>query len=60
LFSAFFGIIAETLRELLGDDWSTEIESAWRKLLDEIDGVVASSRIAAQQGAPVSGPAVGS
>lgn len=59
LFNAFFWIIAETLRELLGGDWSTEVEDAWRKLLDEIDGVVASNHAAAQQGAPVSGPVVG-
>jgi hypothetical protein len=59
LFNAFFRIVAKTLRELLGADWSTEIEDAWRKLLDEIDGVVASNHTAAQQGAPVSGPIVG-
>jgi len=60
LFNAFFAIIAETLRELLGAAWSTEIADAWRKLLEEIDGVVASGHIAAQQGAPVSGPTVDS
>jgi hypothetical protein len=49
----FFRIIAETLREL------TEIRDAWRKLLDEIDGGVASNHTAVQQGAPVSGPVVG-
>jgi hemoglobin-like flavoprotein len=59
LFNAFFGIIAETLRESLGADWSMDIEDAWRKLLNEIDGVVASSHTAAQQGAPLSGPPVG-
>jgi hemoglobin-like flavoprotein len=59
LFNAFFGIIAETLRELLGADWSTEVEDAWRKLLDEVDGAMASNHAAAQQGAPVSGPVVG-
>jgi len=59
LFNAFFRIIAETLRELLGADWSTVIKDAWRKLLDEIDGVVASTHTAVQQGAPVSGPVVG-
>jgi hemoglobin-like flavoprotein len=60
LFNAFFGIIAETLRELLGADWSMEIEDAWRKLLSEIRDVVASSHAAAQQDAPFSDPAVGS
>ena len=33
LFVAFFGVIAETLREVLGADWSPEIEDAWQKLL---------------------------
>jgi hypothetical protein len=28
------------MRELLGADWSPEIENAWRKLLAELDGVV--------------------
>jgi hemoglobin-like flavoprotein len=42
LFVAFFGVIAQTLREILGEDWSTEIDAAWRKLLVEIDGLVRS------------------
>jgi hemoglobin-like flavoprotein len=41
LFFAFFGIIAATLREVLGPDWSREIDSAWRTLLDEIEIIVA-------------------
>jgi hemoglobin-like flavoprotein len=40
LFGKFFGVIASTMRELLGADWSPEIENAWRKLLAELDGVV--------------------
>src|ERR1700716_1758693 len=35
LFAAFFGVIAETLRDILGAEWSPEIDGAWRKLLDE-------------------------
>jgi hemoglobin-like flavoprotein len=42
LFVAFFGIIAQTLREVLGDDWSAEIDTAWRKLLGDIESVVAA------------------
>jgi hemoglobin-like flavoprotein len=42
-FTAFFGVIADTVRELIGDQWSPGIEDAWRKLLTEIDGVVARS-----------------
>jgi hemoglobin-like flavoprotein len=40
LFIAFFGVIAATLRELLGADWSPEIDAAWRKLLAEIEAMV--------------------
>jgi hypothetical protein len=41
LFASFFGVIAETLREVLGGDWSQEIDDAWQKLLREIEAVVA-------------------
>jgi hemoglobin-like flavoprotein len=42
LFLAFFGVIAATLRELLGADWTPDIDEAWRNLLAEIEGVVAA------------------
>jgi hemoglobin-like flavoprotein len=41
LFGAFFRIIAETLHDVLGADWSIEIDTAWRRLLTEIDGIIA-------------------
>jgi hemoglobin-like flavoprotein len=41
LFFAFFGVIVETVHELLGADWSAEFDDAWRKLLNEIEGVIA-------------------
>jgi hemoglobin-like flavoprotein len=41
LFGEFFGVVADTLRELLGDDWSPDMEQAWRNFLDEIDQVIA-------------------
>jgi len=44
LFAAFFGIIADTLREILGSDWSLEIEQAWRKLLGELEDVVTENQ----------------
>jgi hemoglobin-like flavoprotein len=44
LFAAFFGVIAETLREILGDDWTPEIDAAWRRLLGEIDDLVAAQK----------------
>jgi hemoglobin-like flavoprotein len=43
LFGEFFGIVADTLREILGADWSAEIENAWQKLLQEIEGIVAGT-----------------
>ena len=43
LFGTFFGVIAETVREVLGDDWSAEIDQAWGKLLGEIDAFGAQS-----------------
>jgi hemoglobin-like flavoprotein len=43
LFIAFFGVIAATLRDLLGAEWSEEIEGAWRNLQAEIAVMVAQS-----------------
>ena len=45
LFGAFFGVIADTMQEILGSDWSAEIDDAWRKLLTEIDEIVAQSQV---------------
>lgn len=42
LFLAFFGIIAQTLREIVGADWSEEIDAAWRTLLGDIERFVAA------------------
>jgi hemoglobin-like flavoprotein len=41
LFAAFFGVIAETLRQLLDADWSAEIDAAWRRLLAELNQFIA-------------------
>jgi hemoglobin-like flavoprotein len=42
LFVAFFGILAQTLREIIGADWSNDIDAAWRKLLGDIESFVAA------------------
>jgi hemoglobin-like flavoprotein len=41
LFTAFFGVIMRTLQEILGPDWTAEMDQAWRELLLEIEAVVA-------------------
>jgi hemoglobin-like flavoprotein len=41
LFVAFFSVIAATVHDLLGSEWSSEMEEAWRKLLGEIEGIIA-------------------
>jgi len=43
LFFAFFGVIAATLRELLGAEWSAEIDAAWQELLVDVQELVAQS-----------------
>jgi hemoglobin-like flavoprotein len=40
LFGEFFDVIADTLRDVLGDDWSPDVAEAWWKLLGELDRVV--------------------
>jgi hemoglobin-like flavoprotein len=42
LFGAFFSVIADTVREIIGTDWSPEVDRAWRRLLIELDGVIAA------------------
>ncbi|KYG19712.1 flavoprotein [Bradyrhizobium sp. AT1] len=37
LFMAFFAVIRDSVRDLLGEEWSTEIAQAWDQLLVEID-----------------------
>jgi hemoglobin-like flavoprotein len=41
LFGDFFGVIADTLRDLLDSDWSPQMDEAWRKFRVEIDRLIA-------------------
>jgi hemoglobin-like flavoprotein len=43
LFIEFFGVIMRTLQEVLGPDWTAEMDAAWRNLLREIEAVVAET-----------------
>ena len=36
-FGVFFEVLAETLAEVLGADWSEAFDTAWRRLLYELD-----------------------
>jgi hemoglobin-like flavoprotein len=42
LFVAFFRVIAQTLREIIGPDWTSEMDQAWQRLLAEIETIVAA------------------
>ena len=37
VFATFFGILADTVRDILEPDWTPAVASAWRELLVEID-----------------------
>jgi hemoglobin-like flavoprotein len=36
LFISFFGVIRDTLREVLGREWSCDIDEAWERLLADV------------------------
>jgi hemoglobin-like flavoprotein len=37
VFGVFFGVVADTLREVLGGEWTAETDAAWRGTLEEMD-----------------------
>jgi len=41
LFVAFFGVIAETLREAIGAGWTPDMDEAWKGLLSELKQFIA-------------------
>jgi hemoglobin-like flavoprotein len=43
LFVAFFGVIMRTLEEVIGRDWTAEMDEAWRNLLREVESLVAET-----------------
>lgn len=42
-FSRFFGIIADTVKDLLGTDWSEDMAASWNRVLADLDHIVAPS-----------------
>src|SRR5262249_31933520 len=43
VFGAFFGVIIRALQEMLGSEWTAEMDRAWRSLLLEIEVMVAET-----------------
>ena len=39
-FALFFGVVADCLREVVGDAWTGDMDAAWRELLVELDAYV--------------------
>lgn len=37
VFGTFFGVVADTVKDLLAEDWTAEIDAAWRALLVALD-----------------------
>lgn len=37
IFATFFATVAATAAEVLGPDWTPQVATAWRRMLDEID-----------------------
>lgn len=40
VFSTFYGVVAATFKDILGADWTTDMEKAWTGLLDELSATV--------------------
>jgi len=36
LFMSFFGVVRDTFRDVLNEDWDQEVEDAWQGLLTEL------------------------
>jgi hemoglobin-like flavoprotein len=53
VFRVFFGTVAATVREVIGADWTPEIDQAWTELLAQLDFYVTHPNQAETQGAPV-------
>jgi hemoglobin-like flavoprotein len=58
VFATFFGVVAETVRDILGDAWTAEMALAWREMLAEIDGYVQNTPRIGAPGAPQEAAAV--
>ena len=37
VFATFFGVVSETMQDLLGEAWTGEIDEAWKRTLADLD-----------------------
>jgi len=37
VFATFFGVVADTMKDLLGEAWTGEIDEAWKRTLADLD-----------------------
>ncbi len=44
VFPLFFDVVAETLREAAGDQWTEAMEAAWRRMLDDFHAFASGQR----------------
>lgn len=51
VFGVFFVTVADTLREILGTDWTPAVDAAWRAMLDQMDWFATHPDQSAVQGA---------
>jgi hypothetical protein len=42
VFASFFGIVAQTVEDAAGPDWTRDMEGAWVALLGEIAAIIAA------------------
>lgn len=42
VFATFFSVVMETFKDLLGDDWTAEVDRAWRGVIADLDAVTAA------------------
>lgn len=40
VFATFYGNVRDTFRDILGGDWTAEMETAWARLLDELAAAI--------------------
>ncbi|HEX7760705.1 MAG TPA: globin [Caulobacteraceae bacterium] len=42
VFATFFAVVMETFRDLLGADWTAEVDGAWRGVIADLNGLTAA------------------